>query len=123
MNADCFWNWLENFVVSCHNIVSPDCLMIKDVLDRYILLFNLSNPVKWENKNAVEEFASLLDEMNQLRAAMSMRSADQHEQNILKESKDDMSNNSQGAINSGHGKAEGKKNKSKKNKGGKKGKK
>jgi hypothetical protein len=52
---------------------------------------------------------------------------DQHEKNILKESKDDMSNNSQGAVNSGHGKAKennkGKKNKSKKNKGGKKGKK
>jgi len=45
----------------------------------------------------------------------------------LKESIGNMSNNSQGAVNSGHGKAKennkGKNNKYKKNKGGKKGKK
>jgi hypothetical protein len=45
----------------------------------------------------------------------------------LKESKGNVSNNSQGAVNSGHEKAKendkGRKNKSKKNKGGKKGKK
>ncbi|KAK2383849.1 P-loop containing nucleoside triphosphate hydrolase superfamily protein [Trifolium repens] len=184
MLSDFFWNWLENFGsatdVSCLNSVSPDSLMIKDVLDHYIQLLNLSNPIEMDNKNVVEEMACLLDEMKQLRAAMSMSDSmiekntlivlskkilsrrskvgdilcqlklacqrcntnaesdpsqasaevgndDQHEQNSLKESKDDMSNNSQGAVNSGHGKAKennkGKKNKSKKNKGGKKGKK
>ncbi|CAJ2677794.1 unnamed protein product [Trifolium pratense] len=180
MNADFFWNWLENFGsatdVSCLNSVSPDSLMIKEVLDHYIQLLKLSNPIKMENKNVVEELACLLDEMKQLRAALntsdsmiekntlivlskkilSRRSKvahilsklnlacqkrntnvesesdpsqaraevgndDQHEQNILKESKDEMPNNSQGAGNSGHGKAKGKKSKSKKNK--KKGKK
>jgi len=42
---------------------------------------------------------------------------DDHKQNVLKKSKDNMSNNSQGAVNSGHGKAK------ENNKGGKKGKK
>ncbi|GAU13758.1 hypothetical protein TSUD_82670 [Trifolium subterraneum] len=173
MNADCLWNWLENFGsatdVSCLSSVSPDSLMIKDVLDHYIQLLNLSSPIKMENKNVVEELACFLDEMKQLRAAMSMSDLviekntlvllskkilsrrskvtdilyqlnlacqksntnaesdpsharvevgndDPHKQNILKESKDGMSNNSQGAVNSGHGKAKGK-NKSKKNKG------
>ncbi|CAJ2677798.1 unnamed protein product [Trifolium pratense] len=76
MNADCFWNRLENFVsatdVSCFNSVSPDSLMIKDALDHYIQLLNLSSPIKMGNKNVVEELACLLDEMKQLRAAMSM---------------------------------------------------
>jgi len=52
---------------------------------------------------------------------------DDHEQNVLKESKGNVSNNSQAPVNSGREKAKennkGKKNKSKKNKGGKKGKK
>ncbi|PNX94247.1 hypothetical protein L195_g017419 [Trifolium pratense] len=179
MNADCFWNLLENLVsatdVSCLNSVSPDSLMIKDALDHYIQLLKLSSPIKMENKNVVEELACLLDEMKQLRAALSMSDLviekntlillskkilsrrskvadilyqlnldcqksntnvesdpsqasveggdeDQHEQNNLKESKDGRSNNSQGAVNSGQGKAKGKKNKPKKNKGGKKGK-
>jgi hypothetical protein len=46
---------------------------LQDVLDHYIQLLNLSNPIKMENKNVVEELACLLDEMKQLRAAMSMR--------------------------------------------------
>jgi hypothetical protein len=46
---------------------------LQDVLDHYIQLLNLSNPIKMENKNVVEELGCLLDEMKQLRAAMSMR--------------------------------------------------
>jgi hypothetical protein len=46
---------------------------LQDVLDHYIQLLNLSNPIEMENKHAVEELACLLDEMKQLRAAMSMR--------------------------------------------------
>jgi len=49
---------------------------------------------------------------------------DDYGQNVLKESKENMSNNSQGAVNSGHGKAKEsnktKKNKSKKKQGRKK---
>lgn len=52
---------------------------------------------------------------------------DEQGQNVLEQSKDKMSENSQGAINSGHGNNrennKGKKNKSKKSKGGKKGRK
>lgn len=53
---------------------------------------------------------------------------DDHEQNVLKESKGNVSNNSQGPVNLGHEKAKennkgGNNNKSKKNKRGKKGKK
>jgi hypothetical protein len=46
---------------------------LQDVLDHYIQLLNLSNPIEMDNKNVVEEMACLLDEMKQLRAAMSMR--------------------------------------------------
>ncbi|MCI11840.1 hypothetical protein A2U01_0032942, partial [Trifolium medium] len=143
MNADCFWNRLENFGcatdVSCLNSVSPDSLMIKDGLDRYIELLNLLNPIEMQNKMFGEEFASMLDEMKQLRASMSMTDSMIEKNTLIVLSKKILSrrstvahilasqrsntNHSQGAVNSGHGKAKGKKNKPKKNKGGKKGKK
>ncbi|KAK2437782.1 TPR and ankyrin repeat-containing protein [Trifolium repens] len=143
----------EILQVSSLTSVGPASIRIKECLEDHMLLLNvlIQNPAEMENKSDMEVLVSLFEDMRQLRGAMSKsgswiiekdtliaiskkilsRRSEVvrllYQRNIWMESKYDMSNNSQGAVNSGHGKAKdnnkGKTNKSKKNKGGKKGKK
>ncbi|KAK7359560.1 hypothetical protein VNO77_01521 [Canavalia gladiata] len=83
MNVDYFWDMLKNLQLavdeSCPNRVLPDSTTTKDFLNTWIERLsctfhgNLShNPVNIENKNEMEEVASMLDEMKQLSSALSV---------------------------------------------------
>ncbi|MCH79518.1 hypothetical protein A2U01_0000268 [Trifolium medium] len=139
-----FWKWLQNLGSASANVSCCASMTIKGCLEAHIIVLNalIQNPAEMENKNDMEVLVSLFEDIMQLRDAMNRSCCGINEKDTLialskkilsrrskvvrllyqsnawKESKYDMSNKSQGAVNSGHGKAKGKK-----NKGGKKGKK
>ncbi|MCI38292.1 hypothetical protein A2U01_0059520, partial [Trifolium medium] len=65
MHADFFWKWLE--------MVEPASTRIKECLEAHILLLNvlIQNPTEMENKSDMEVLVSLVEDMMQLRGAMS----------------------------------------------------
>ncbi|GAU13762.1 hypothetical protein TSUD_82710 [Trifolium subterraneum] len=152
MYADLFWNWLEKVASPSADVsrlasFSPEYLRMKDYLRAHLVLLGelKDNPVMMENKKDMEVLVSLYELMMQFRTTVSIIGSmlDKvtlivlskkvlsrrskiarflYKPDVWKEPEDDWSNNSQGAVNSGHGKAK-ENNKGMKNKGGKKGKK
>ncbi|WJX52816.1 hypothetical protein P8452_38886 [Trifolium repens] len=172
MYAELFWNWLENVTSPSADVsrlagFTPEFLRMKDYFTTHLVLLGelMRNPVMMENKKDMEVLVSLHELMMEFRTtssilgfmldkntliALSKKILSRRSEiarflykpDVWKEPEDTWSNNSQGAVNSGHGKAKednrsnnsqgaGKSghgkakenNNGKKNKGGKKGKK